>query len=197
MFLWRDDEQCGAGWHLPGGCVRLKETLEQRLHVCAKSELGTDVLCDMKPVLITENIEPKRDRGRTHFISFLYQCVPVDKVQLRLLGIHITMTQPNNYSVQEIGKSNYTILTCVYTLIQWAVPVFLMISGNLLLHSNKLAFTKVKKMSLVFVTLSYYFNITILNVAALVIACIYAVGINWKLIKMFFAEIRKYKKEGN
>ena len=46
---------------------------------------GTDVLCDMKPVLITENIEPKRDRGRTHFISFLYQCVPVDKVQLRLL----------------------------------------------------------------------------------------------------------------
>ena len=79
------DEQCGAGWHLPGGCVRLKETLEQRLHVCAKSELGTDVLCDMKPVLITENIEPKRDRGRTHFISFLYQCVPVDKDQLRLL----------------------------------------------------------------------------------------------------------------
>lgn len=59
--------------------------LTARLHVCAKSELGTDVLCDMKPVLITENIEPKRDRGRTHFISFLYQCVPVDKVQLRLL----------------------------------------------------------------------------------------------------------------
>ena len=63
LLSWRDDEQCGAGWHLPGGCVRLKETLEQRLHVCAKSELGTDVLCDMKPVLI----------------------VPVDKAQLRLL----------------------------------------------------------------------------------------------------------------
>ena len=82
MLSWRDDEQCGAGWHFPGGCVRLKETLEQRLHVCAKSELGTDVLCDMKPVLITENIEPKRDMGRTHFISFLYQCVSVDKAQL-------------------------------------------------------------------------------------------------------------------
>ena len=51
--------------------------------------------------------------------------------------------------------------------------------------------------AVVFVTLSYYFNITILNVATLVIACIYAAGINWKLIKMFFAEIRKYKKEGN
>lgn len=49
---------------------------------------------------------------------------------IAVIGIHITMTQPNNYSVQEIGKSNYTILTCVYTLIQWAVPVFLMISGK-------------------------------------------------------------------
>ena len=34
LLSWRDDEQCGAGWHLPGGCVRLKETLEQKLHVC-------------------------------------------------------------------------------------------------------------------------------------------------------------------
>lgn len=64
---------------------------------------------------------------------------------LAVIGIPITMTQPNNYSVQEIGKSNYSILTCVYTLIHWAVPVFLMISGNLLLHSNKLTFAKVKK----------------------------------------------------
>ena len=65
-----------------------------------------------------------------------------------VIGIHITMTQPNNYSVQEIGKSNYSILTCIYTLIQWAVPVFLMISGNLLLHSNKITFSYVKKMTI-------------------------------------------------
>lgn len=67
---------------------------------------------------------------------------------LAVIGIHITMTQPNNYSVQEIGKSNYIILTCVYVLIQWAVPVFLMISGNLLLHSNTLNFIKVKNMAI-------------------------------------------------
>lgn len=84
LLSWRADEQCGAGWHLPGACVRLKETLEQILHVCVKSELGTDGLCDMKPVLITENIEPKRDRGRTYFISFLYRCVPVNEFRLRL-----------------------------------------------------------------------------------------------------------------
>lgn len=70
LLSWRDDEQCGARWHLPGGCVRIKETLEQRLLVCAKSKLGTYVLCDMNTILITEKIEPKRDRGQTHFISF-------------------------------------------------------------------------------------------------------------------------------
>ena len=68
---------------------------------------------------------------------------------LAVIGIHITMTQPNNYSVQEIGRDNYIILTCVYTLIQWAVPVFLMISGNLLLHSNKITFAKVKKVMVI------------------------------------------------
>ena len=85
LLSWRDDEQCGSGWHLPGGCVRLKETLEQRLHVCAKKELGTDIICDMKPLLVTENINPKRDKGRTHFISFLYGCVLVDENKLLLL----------------------------------------------------------------------------------------------------------------
>ena len=67
---------------------------------------------------------------------------------LAVIGIHITMTQPNNYSVQEIGESNYIILTSVYTLIQWAVPVFLMISGNLLLHSTMISIAKVKRMTI-------------------------------------------------
>lgn len=85
LLSWRDDEQCGVGWRLPGGCVRLKETIEQRVHACARSELGSDVFCDMKPVLITENIEPKRDIGRSHFISFLYRCELVDESQLQKL----------------------------------------------------------------------------------------------------------------
>lgn len=63
---------------------------------------------------------------------------------LAVVGIHITITQPNNYSLQEIGERNYIILTSVFTLIQWAVPVFLMISGNLLLHSD-ISINKMKK----------------------------------------------------
>lgn len=46
----------------------------------------------------------------------------------------------------------------------------------------------------VFVSGSYYFNNEILNIVTLLIACIYAVGVNLKLIKMLFAEISKYKK---
>lgn len=30
LLSWRDDEQCGAGWHLPGGCVRLKRNLRTK-----------------------------------------------------------------------------------------------------------------------------------------------------------------------
>lgn len=94
---------------------------------CENKKIGVDIM----------------DRKRINYIDWL-RIISAFAV----IGIHITMTQPNNYSAQEIGKSNYSILTCVYTLIQWAVPVFLMISGNLLLHSNKMTFAKVKKMTL-------------------------------------------------
>lgn len=63
-----------------------------------------------------------------------------------VVGIHITMTQPNNYSVAEIGAINYMLLTSLYTLVQWAVPVFLMITGNLLLHSKSLSLRKIISM---------------------------------------------------
>lgn len=80
-------------------------------------------------------------KERIHYIDWL-RIISA----LAVIGIHITMTQPNNYSVQEIGSGNYIILTSIYALIQWAVPVFLMISGNLLLHSAKITPEKVKNM---------------------------------------------------
>lgn len=80
-------------------------------------------------------------KERIHYIEWL-RIISA----LAVIGIHITMTQPNNYSVQEIGSGNYIILTSIYALIQWAVPVFLMISGNLLLHSAKITPEKVKNM---------------------------------------------------
>ena len=31
LFSWRSDLHHGKGWHIPGGCVRLKETLLDRV----------------------------------------------------------------------------------------------------------------------------------------------------------------------
>ena len=43
LLSWRSDLHHGKGWHIPGGCVRLKETLLDRVEKTALSELGTIV----------------------------------------------------------------------------------------------------------------------------------------------------------
>lgn len=49
---------------------------------------------------------------------------------------------------------------------------------------------------IIFVIVTYYINNSIINAISLLIACIYAIGINQKLIRMLFIEIKHYKKEG-
>jgi colanic acid biosynthesis protein WcaH len=73
LLSWRDDEYYGQGWHIPGGIVRFKETLEQRVQRTAKHELGMAVCFDPKPLTIEQFIVPNWD-NRAHFISFLYKC---------------------------------------------------------------------------------------------------------------------------
>ena len=31
LLTRRNDPHCGVGWHVPGGCVRFKETFEERI----------------------------------------------------------------------------------------------------------------------------------------------------------------------
>jgi colanic acid biosynthesis protein WcaH len=73
LLAWRDDEYYGQGWHIPGGIVRFKETLEQRVQRCAERELGVNVSYDPKPLAIEQTIVPEWE-NRAHFISFLYRC---------------------------------------------------------------------------------------------------------------------------
>jgi colanic acid biosynthesis protein WcaH len=73
LLTWREDRYYGAGWHLPGGIVRLKETLTSRVKAVARLELGAEVEFDPVPVAVNEVIRPTR-RTRGHFISFLYRC---------------------------------------------------------------------------------------------------------------------------
>ena len=72
LVAWRDDLICGSGWHLPGGVVRFKETLEERIHKTALLELGTDVEIIGNVKEINEIILEQEQRG--HFLSFLYEC---------------------------------------------------------------------------------------------------------------------------
>lgn len=73
LLSWRDDPYAGRGWHLPGGIVRFRETLEQRIQKVAKTEVGSPVDYDMNPIAINEIINNER-AIRGHFISVLYRC---------------------------------------------------------------------------------------------------------------------------
>lgn len=76
LLTWRDDEDFGPGWHIPGGLIRLRETAADRIRACARDELGVDVEADLEPILVHEGISDRRNRG--HHVSLLYRC--------RLLG---------------------------------------------------------------------------------------------------------------
>lgn len=73
LLSWRNDQYAGKGWHVPGGIVRFKETLETRVKKVAKTELGVDVSFDATPMALNQIINPEHEI-RGHFISFLYKC---------------------------------------------------------------------------------------------------------------------------
>jgi len=72
LLAWRQDQFAGAGWHIPGGIVRYKETLEQRIQQVALTEIGQKVDYNLAPITINEIHRSHATRG--HFISFLYNC---------------------------------------------------------------------------------------------------------------------------
>ena len=79
LLTWRDDGFASAGWHLPGGIIRYKETLADRIKAVAKNELRA--LVDYNPVpLATKECLIKDRQVRGHFSSFLYQCRLIDKL---------------------------------------------------------------------------------------------------------------------
>jgi len=72
LLTWRDDPYFGAGWHIPGGIIRYKETAADRIRACAREELGAEVSFEAAPLLVSETISLSRNRG--HFVSLLYGC---------------------------------------------------------------------------------------------------------------------------
>ena len=73
LLTWRGEgETTKPGWHVPGGIVRFKETIADRVHAVAKNELGTKVSFENNPLAINEIMLKQINRG--HFISLLYSC---------------------------------------------------------------------------------------------------------------------------
>jgi ADP-ribose pyrophosphatase YjhB (NUDIX family) len=73
LLTWRDDGYYPPSWHIPGGIIRYKETMADRIHAVALKELGADVKFKNNPMCINEVIHPSR-RNRGHFISVLFKC---------------------------------------------------------------------------------------------------------------------------
>jgi colanic acid biosynthesis protein WcaH len=73
LLSWRNDPFAGKGWHVPGGIVRFKETLETRVKKVAEIEIGTNISFDPIPIAINQIIRPIH-ANRGHFISLLYKC---------------------------------------------------------------------------------------------------------------------------
>lgn len=73
LLVWRDDKEVGVGWHIPGGIIRYKETMIERIVKTCFSEIGCNMIhIEKKPLDISEIILDKNNRA--HFISILYEC---------------------------------------------------------------------------------------------------------------------------
>lgn len=72
LLTWRHDQFYGPGWHIPGGIVRFKETIADRLSKVAFLEIGCAAQPIGDPLRITEIFNPERDI-RGHFISHLFK----------------------------------------------------------------------------------------------------------------------------
>ena len=73
LLTWRDDEFYGAGWHIPGGIIRFRETAAERVLAVARDELRAEVTFQPAPIWVAEIIDRTR-KTRGHFISLLYRC---------------------------------------------------------------------------------------------------------------------------
>lgn len=72
LLTWRDDAFY-HGWHVPGGIIRFKERMADRIAEVARRELATVVKPGANPVAINEFVYQER-RIRGHFISLLFEC---------------------------------------------------------------------------------------------------------------------------
>lgn len=83
LLTWRDGGHYLPGWHIPGGVIRYKETISERIKAVAAGELGAEVNFRQDPLAINEVILPSR-KVRGHSISLLYECTLINPPEKNL-----------------------------------------------------------------------------------------------------------------
>ncbi len=112
LLTWRNDKFSGKGWHIPGGIVRFKEKIKDRIKKVGLNELGIKIYKFKGPIDINEIIINQKERS--HFISLLFECYIQKKEKKKLDNIvknNINMKffkkKPKNFlKLQEI-YNNY------------------------------------------------------------------------------------------
>lgn len=79
LLSWRDDPYYGKGWHLPGGCIRFGETMEERLQKTAIAELGCSIIHDQEALAVRDALRREKSslankHVRGHNLTVLYRC---------------------------------------------------------------------------------------------------------------------------
>ena len=71
ILSWRSDNFYGPGWHVPGGIIRFKENMVDRLYHVAREEINLNENLEFSFISINQIMNPDRDI-RGHFISLLF-----------------------------------------------------------------------------------------------------------------------------
>ena len=90
LLSWRDDEYFGKGWHIPGGCIRFKETMLERAIETARIELHTEVEINPEPLAIRDVIVGKNEptpKVRAHHLAVLFECKLPEEYQIDNRGM--------------------------------------------------------------------------------------------------------------
>ena len=74
LLAWREDSFHSPGWHVPGTCIRFRETFEQSIRRCAREELGVEVSFAPEPIRVYELIRETDRDERAHFITLVFAC---------------------------------------------------------------------------------------------------------------------------
>lgn len=73
LLTWRQRGQIyPEGWHVPGGIIRYKEKIIDRVKKVAQNELNCKINFDKNPIAVNQIFLNQKNRG--HFISLLFNC---------------------------------------------------------------------------------------------------------------------------